>query len=33
MSREEASPHRAAGDGPMVIEEFLEGEEASLFRW
>ena len=21
----------AAGDGPMVIEEFLEGEEASLF--
>jgi len=22
---------RAAGDGPMVIEEFLEGEEASLF--
>jgi phosphoribosylamine--glycine ligase len=22
---------RAAGDGPLVIEEFLEGEEASLF--
>ena len=22
---------RAAGDGPMVIEAFLEGEEASLF--
>lgn len=22
---------RAAGDGPMVIEQFLEGEEASLF--
>ncbi|MEO6580424.1 MAG: phosphoribosylamine--glycine ligase [Sphingomicrobium sp.] len=22
---------RSAGDGPMVIEEFLEGEEASLF--
>jgi phosphoribosylamine--glycine ligase len=22
---------RAAGDGPMVVEEFLEGEEASLF--
>jgi phosphoribosylamine--glycine ligase len=22
---------RAAGDGPMVIEEFLDGEEASLF--
>ena len=32
MSREEAeSAIRAAGDGPMVIEEFLEGEEASLF--
>jgi len=26
----EAAIH-AAGDGPMVIEEFLEGEEASLF--
>ena len=22
---------RAAGDGPLVIEEFLDGEEASLF--
>lgn len=32
MSREEAEDAiRAAGDGPMVIEEFLEGEEASLF--
>jgi phosphoribosylamine--glycine ligase len=32
MSRDEAeSAIRAAGDGPMVIEEFLEGEEASLF--
>ena len=32
MSRDEAeSAVRAAGDGPMVIEEFLEGEEASLF--
>lgn len=32
MSREEAEAAiRAAGDGPMVIEEFLEGEEASLF--
>ncbi|MCL6683619.1 phosphoribosylamine--glycine ligase [Sphingomonas alba] len=32
MSRNEAeSAIRAAGDGPMVIEEFLEGEEASLF--
>ena len=32
MSREEAEGAiRAAGDGPMVIEEFLEGEEASLF--
>jgi phosphoribosylamine--glycine ligase len=32
MSREEAEAAvRAAGDGPMVIEEFLMGEEASLF--
>lgn len=32
MSRDEAEVAiRAAGDGPMVIEEFLEGEEASLF--
>ena len=32
MTREEAvAAIRAAGDGPMVIEEFLEGEEASLF--
>src|SRR3954468_6950074 len=32
MSREEAQGAiRAAGDGPLVIEEFLEGEEASLF--
>ena len=32
MSRDEAETAiRAAGDGPMVIEEFLEGEEASLF--
>jgi phosphoribosylamine--glycine ligase len=32
MSRAEAEEAiRAAGDGPMVIEEFLEGEEASLF--
>ncbi len=32
MTREEAEDAiRAAGDGPMVIEEFLEGEEASLF--
>ena len=32
MSRAEAEDAtRAAGDGPMVIEEFLEGEEASLF--
>ncbi len=32
MSRGEAEAAiRAAGDGPMVIEEFLEGEEASLF--
>ena len=31
-SREEAQAAiRAAGDGPMVIEEFLDGEEASLF--
>ncbi len=31
-SREEAEAAiRAAGDGPMVIEEYLEGEEASLF--
>jgi phosphoribosylamine---glycine ligase len=32
MSRDEAEDAiRAAGDGPLVIEEFLEGEEASLF--
>jgi phosphoribosylamine---glycine ligase len=32
MSREEAlAAIEAAGDGPLVIEEFLEGEEASLF--
>ena len=32
QSREEAEAAiRAAGDGPLVIEEFLEGEEASLF--
>jgi phosphoribosylamine--glycine ligase len=32
MTREEAEAAiTAAGDGPMVIEEFLEGEEASLF--
>ncbi len=32
MSREEAQAAiAAAGDGPLVIEEFLEGEEASLF--
>jgi len=32
MTRSEAEAAiRAAGDGPMVIEEFLEGEEASLF--
>ncbi len=32
MTRDEAEVAiRAAGDGPMVIEEFLEGEEASLF--
>jgi phosphoribosylamine--glycine ligase len=32
MSRGEAEAAvRAAGDGPMVIEEFLDGEEASLF--
>ncbi|HET7709514.1 MAG TPA: phosphoribosylamine--glycine ligase [Sphingomicrobium sp.] len=32
MSRAEAEDAvRAAGDGPLVIEEFLEGEEASLF--
>jgi phosphoribosylamine--glycine ligase len=32
MSRAEAeSAIDAAGDGPLVIEEFLEGEEASLF--
>ena len=32
MTREEAEEAiRTAGDGPMVIEEFLEGEEASLF--
>jgi phosphoribosylamine--glycine ligase len=32
MSRAEAEAAiAAAGDGPMVIEEFLDGEEASLF--
>jgi phosphoribosylamine--glycine ligase len=32
MTRDEAEAAiRAAGDGQMVIEEFLEGEEASLF--
>ncbi|MEO7654715.1 MAG: phosphoribosylamine--glycine ligase, partial [Sphingomicrobium sp.] len=32
MTSEEAEAAiRVAGDGPMVIEEFLEGEEASLF--
>src|SRR4051794_8099456 len=32
MTREEAEAAiEAAGDGPLVIEEFLEGEEASLF--
>ena len=32
LSRAEAEAAiRAAGDGPMVIEAFLEGEEASLF--
>ncbi len=32
MSREEAETAiRAAGDGPLVVEEFLDGEEASLF--
>ena len=32
MTRAEAADAiKAAGDGPMVIEEFLEGEEASLF--
>ena len=32
MTRAEAEAAiDAAGDGPMVIEEFLEGEEASLF--
>jgi phosphoribosylamine--glycine ligase len=32
MTRSEAEAAiDAAGDGPMVIEEFLEGEEASLF--
>jgi len=32
MSREEAEAAiNAAGDGPLVIEEFLSGEEASLF--
>jgi phosphoribosylamine--glycine ligase len=32
MSREEAEGAiRTAGDGPLVIEEFLAGEEASLF--
>ena len=32
MSRDEAEAAiAAAGDGPLVIEEFLDGEEASLF--
>jgi phosphoribosylamine--glycine ligase len=32
MTREEATDAiEAAGDGPLVIEEFLDGEEASLF--
>jgi phosphoribosylamine--glycine ligase len=32
MTRDEAEGAiNAAGDGPLVIEEFLEGEEASLF--
>jgi phosphoribosylamine--glycine ligase len=32
MTREEAEAAiDAAGDGPLVVEEFLEGEEASLF--
>ncbi|GAA4725603.1 phosphoribosylamine--glycine ligase [Sphingomonas lutea] len=32
MTRDEAvAAIEAAGDGPLVIEEFLEGEEASLF--
>ena len=32
MTREEAQKAiRSAGDGPMVIEDFLTGEEASLF--
>jgi phosphoribosylamine--glycine ligase len=31
MSRAEAEAAIDAGDGPLVIEEFLEGEEASLF--
>jgi phosphoribosylamine--glycine ligase len=32
MTRDEAAAAiDAAGDGPLVIEEFLEGEEASLF--
>jgi len=32
MSRAEAEAAiRAAGDGPMVVEEYLDGEEASLF--
>jgi phosphoribosylamine---glycine ligase len=32
MTRNEAEEAiRAAGDGPLVVEEFLEGEEASLF--
>jgi phosphoribosylamine--glycine ligase len=32
MTREEAEAAiDAAGDGPLVIEEFLDGEEASLF--
>ena len=34
MSRDEAEAAiEAAGDGPLVIEEFLEGEEASLFAF
>ena len=32
MTRDQAEAAiRAAGDGPLVIEEFMEGEEASLF--
>ena len=30
-TREEAEAAIGSGDGPLVIEEFLEGEEASLF--